>query len=318
MISVFIGGCPRSGTTMLGSLLGAHPLGAALPESQFKIEAVRGLSGEEDAAARARQIRHALRSHRFTGWHSALSIIDPQELERGSHREQIDSLVRAYLRTIGRDDAHFVVDHTPSNKNFFPTLNDLYPDARFIHMVRDGRAVASSVLKKDWGPNTCLVAAYWWLSHLAHGLAAERALGPERLLRVRYEDVLADPEREMASIGRWLGIEFSEGIVEPDTDGLDVRSQAFNPLAARAPVPERANAWRDMLSPRQVEMFESATRDMLGYLGYEADFGLSARVPGKRDWSVAGLEELFKGAANLCLYQFRRQRLKRKAAIGKD
>jgi hypothetical protein len=255
-----------------------------------------------------------LRSHRFTGWHRALSLVKAEDLEKGSFRKQIDLLVNAYLGTIGREAADFVVDDTPSNKNFFMTLRDLYPEARYIHIVRDGRAVANSVLKKDWGPNTCLLAAYWWQNHLAHGLAAEQALGPERILRVRYEDILNDPQGELAAICAWLGIEYSDHMLEPGANSLDVRASTFNPLASRKPEPARAHAWRSALTRRQVEVFESATRDMLRYLGYEMDFGAGARAASKKELVLIALEEVVMATKNFPLYHFRRQRLKRRVA----
>ncbi len=303
---------------MLGSLLGAHPRGATLPESQFKLEAMRGAMIHANAKTRAQRLRNLLRSHRFTGWHRALSTVKSEDLEKGSYRQQIDILVSAYLRVIGKEDADFVVDDTPSNKNFFLTLGELYPKARFIHIIRDGRAVANSVLQKDWGPNTSFFAAYWWQYHLAHGLAAEEALGPERVLRVCYEDVLNDPQGELAKICAWLGIEYSERMLEPSAYTLDVRAATFNALAQRGPEPGRAHAWRSRLSSRQVEVFESATRDMLHYLGYGMDFGAGARTASKREVVLAGLKELFKGTTNFSLYHFRRQRLKHGVASKND
>jgi hypothetical protein len=299
---------------MLGSLLGAHPRGVSLPESQFKVEAMRGGVIDASAKTRAHRLRHLLRSHRFTGWHQAFSKVKAEDLEEASYRQQIDLLVSAYIATIGKEDADFVVDDTPSNKNFFLTLSELYPEARFIHIIRDGRAVANSVLQRDWGPNTSLLAAYWWQYHLAHGLAAEKSLGPERVLRVRYEDVLDDPQGELAKICSWHGIEYSERMLEPVANTLDVRAAAFNPLAKRGPQPERAHAWRDTLSSRQVEVFESATGDMLSYLGYETHFGAGARSASKRELVLAGAKELIKGAINIPLYYFRRQWLKHRVA----
>lgn len=298
---------------MLGSLLGSHPRGATLPESQFKMESIRGAMLDASAGTRAQRLRHSLQSHRFTGWHSALSMVGAEDLEKGSYRQQLDLLVRAYLRATDKEDADFIVDHTPSNKNFFLTLGELYPEARFIHMIRDGRAVANSVMQRDWGPNTSLLAAHWWQHHLALGLAAEEALGSERIRRVRYEGLLDDPQGELSKICDWLGIEYSNRMLEPGANALDVRSATFNALAGRAPEPGRAHAWRSALSSRQVEVFESASSDMLHYLGYEMEFGTGARAVSKKEVILTGLKELITGTTNFLQYHFRRQRLKYRA-----
>ena len=237
-------------------------------------------------------------------------MVEAEDLEQGSYREQIDVLVRAYLSTIGKPDSEIVVDHTPSNKNRFLTLGAMYPKARFIHLVRDGRAVANSVMQRDWGPNTIVLAAYWWQYHLAHGLAAEQALGPERILRVRYEDILEDPRSALSRICEWLEIEYSDRMLDPGANTLDARAATFNARANRAPEAGRALAWRSELSGRQVEVFESATGDMLHYLGYKMEFGADARVASRSELALAGLTELVKGTANVLLYHLRRQRLK--------
>ena len=72
-------------------------------------------------------------------------------------------------------------------------LNEEFPKAKYIHLLRDGRAVANSVLSLDWGPNTIPVAARSWVKNVSYGLAAESFFNNEKILRVKYENLTLKP-----------------------------------------------------------------------------------------------------------------------------
>ena len=65
--------------------------------------------------------------------------------------------------------------------------------------------MAASLLPLDWGPNNTLHAAEYWLAHTAPGLAAESELGAERVLRVKYEDLVSQPESALQRIASFAG-----------------------------------------------------------------------------------------------------------------
>jgi hypothetical protein len=307
MRPIFIGGCPRSGTTLLGTVLGAHPACCPVPEAQFKIEALSGLSRDARPAQGWRALEKALESRRFHGWKSAREEVARDGIDGvRSYAELIDRLVSAYVGSVGKGEAAHWIDDTPSNKNFLPTLLGLFPDARAIHIVRDGRAVAHSVMNRDWGPNTVLTAALWWLGHLSHGLAAERSLLSSRITRVHYEALVRRPRETLAELCRWLGLEYSERMLDSRFYTVDSRSATFNPLTKSAPRDDRADAWRRALSPRQIEIFEAETKEMLAYLGYPMEYGPHARKASFAERSRAGMTELGKGAARWAAFRARR------------
>ncbi|HEU4686953.1 MAG TPA: sulfotransferase, partial [Vicinamibacterales bacterium] len=245
MKPIFIGGCPRSGTTLLATVLGAHPLCCPVPESQFKIESLRGLPPDHEPAQALHNLQASLRSSRFHSWRPAAKRLREDSVDLvGSYPEVIDQLVSAYAELAGHRVASHWIDGTPSNKNYFPTLLRLFPDARAVHIVRDGRAVANSVLKRDWGPNTVMTAAWWWLGHLAHGLAAEQGLPRDRIRRVHYEALVLRPKDTLVSLCEWLGLEYSERMLDSRFYTVDSRAAEFNPLTVQAPREDRAEAWR--------------------------------------------------------------------------
>jgi Sulfotransferase family len=92
------------------------------------------------------------------------------------------------------------IEMTPSAVLVAPTLLRLFPDARLIHALRDGRDVACSVIGLPWGPNELLEALDWWADKLQRGfeaVAAAEAVAPGRLLTLRLGN-LAEADREGA------------------------------------------------------------------------------------------------------------------------
>jgi Sulfotransferase family len=278
MRPLFIGGCERSGTTMLGTMLGCHSQCLCVPESQFLDALLAGGSAKKPAADPRRTLARIAADERYRlFW--ALPI-DP---ETGNDRElstpagALSWLVRAYGRRVGRESPALWVDHTPTNFRRGRTLLRMFPEARFIHLVRDGRAVAASLLPLDWGPNNSLQAAEFWMARCASGLAAELELGTERVLRVRYEDVLTEPEITLRRIASFAGLDYEPAMAAGGGSRPSRYHEQQHRLVGEAPDPTRIEEWRQVLSSRDIEIFEAEAAEFLEALGYASTFGLSAR-----------------------------------------
>jgi hypothetical protein len=207
-------------------------------------------------------------------------------------------LVRQYGRSQGKEMAQVWVDQTPVNFRRVLTLLRLFPEARFIHLVRDGRAVAASLLALDWGPNDTFLAAEYWMARCAAGLAAETQLGPERVLRVRYEDILEQPESTLRRIATYAGLNFEPGMLQ----GVGLEAGPYHKrqhrLVGAPPDRTRADAWRTSLSPRQVEIFEAQAGDFLSLLGYEPVLGIRARPANRVQIFQLRLSDLVRRIGN--------------------
>lgn len=277
---VFIGGCDRSGTTLLGSLLGGMRGCVVVPEAQFVTECWHAVCRK--AGWRTQELSELIGQH----WRFRLWKMDLQGFESDApgnseaYADVIRRIVAAYVVRNGQDPSGLWVDHTPSSLRYAMTLNTLFPAAKFVHIVRDGRAVAASVLKLDWGPNTIVRATRWWMEKLSHGLAAEAALGPERVIRLRFEDLVRHPQAVLNNVCQFLGIAFDERALAAGQWATPEYSRDQHRLVGQSPVPGRADAWQDLLNSREIEIFEYLSGDLLGLLGYEPVFGPAARSVG--------------------------------------
>lgn len=273
---VFIGGCPRSGTTLLGAMLGVGPRLLTVPEAWFKMR----LLAHVDAAGLV-DTRTALdglrRDDRFALWRVPLPSDDgvPRMVPA---RDLLTWLVLRFGARSDKPTPAVWVDHSPSNVRHALTLAQVFPEARFIHLVRDGRAVAASVLPLDWGPNRASEAASWWGTHVAMGLAAERRLGSERVRLVRFEDLVARPADVLEDVCDWLDVPFDARMLDRRDYHVSAYTVTQHDRVPQAPDPARIDAWRTDLAPRQVEDFEYVTWELSAYLGYELVHGARARI----------------------------------------
>ncbi len=282
---IFVCGCPRSGTTLLGAMLGAHPECVAIPETQFLLDA-RGAVDRGEVASSPSAVLSWIRQHpRFRLWRFEIEPAafegqpspdeDPRALEH-----VMRAVAGAWAERQGRTGCRFWVDHTPTHARYGSTLRRLFPQARFLHLVRDGRGVAASVAPLDWGPANPVAAARWWAEQVAHGLALESAAG-EGVLRVRFEDLVTDIEPTLRRICEHLGLELQASMRRADGFLPPGYSRRQHSLVGRAPDASRAGAWRSTLTNRQIEIFESQSGDLLRHLGYQPVFGTRARGPGR-------------------------------------
>ncbi len=275
---VFIGGVPRSGTTMLGAMLGAAPGCQVTPESQFKIEALRLIPDPPAPSDWPILTGFLGKQRRFRCWG-----LDEARLRSAAvpsaYPAFLQILVELYAQNNGRPRPACWIDHTPENLKYAATLAGLFPRARFIHLLRDPRAVAASMLAVDWSQKQAHGAARSWLRQVACGLAAETAL-PGRVLRVRFEDLVTAPEPELRRICDFCGLDYDPAMAAGGKFKVPAGSGRQHALVGRPPRAERISAWRQELSSREIEIIEWVCGDLLTLLGYRPDYGVPARPPG--------------------------------------
>lgn len=155
-------------------------------------------------------------------------------------------------------------DKTPHYLGRYDTLASLFPDARFVYLVRDGRDVALSLLGRKWGPNNVYAAARYWrdLNTLPETMRARLDNGEIPLFR--YETLLEEPRREIARLYEFLN--------EP----MDERKLASLAATARA---DNGGRWRERMSRRQLRDFGAAANITLEALGYETIPSLPLETP---------------------------------------
>lgn len=210
---LFVGGTGRSGTHPVARLIGRHSRYHYISrEMHFHVD--RG--GLPDLLAGRVKLDRFLRNMRGYWWQRpgprggtiGLSgkVPEPafeaalEEFERTFRWDPTQAsarLVSALLDPLAEEAGKPAwVEQTPWNVSAAPTLLAMFPRARVVHMVRDGRDVACSVVTRNWGPKSPVRAIRWWEKRMRAAAAGERGIPPDRLLVVGFERLVStDRER---------------------------------------------------------------------------------------------------------------------------
>lgn len=191
---LFIIGCPRSGTTWMQLLLAQHPGIATAPETQifaYYLEPMRQQWAHEQANAGR------------SGSAGLSRLLSEQEFEMLCRTNAEFVLERIKARN---PDAEVVAEKSPKHALQADFIQRLYPDAYFLHVVRDPRDACASLLAASrgwgagWAPHNVIDAARMWRDHVNAARQASRG----NFLEVKYEDLSNEAASELAAIHEWL------------------------------------------------------------------------------------------------------------------
>jgi sulfotransferase family protein len=252
---VFLVGARRSGTVWLQSALAVHPEVMAVPTETYLFT-----NGVEPLA---KLFQHS----------------SPSSIAVGStymERDEFLAAVRAFcdrvflsLRAQLQPAARLIVERTPWHSRVLPLIGSVYPDARVIHIIRDGRDVARSLLRRDWGPDTMAEAAEEWRSSVELARTASAELAHYR--ECRYEDLVADPVPGVEALLEWLGLTVDDETRE------QLSLQLHTPVNLLPGEQPGAGKWRDDLSPEDLATFNDIAGGLMAELGYSRDVPEPAR-----------------------------------------
>lgn len=257
---VFLLGCPRSGTTLLQTMLAAHPQVVSFPESHFFRSLLRrqrvlrfaGLASPEAGA-------------RLAGFVEELRRPDLQALLPGT-AIRAEPHVRAFLAVLDRlateKGASVWVEKTPGHLRHLRWIEHYVPGARFVHVVRNGRDVVASLYDvsqtnpRVWGGFRSLeLCAERWIEDVEISC---RCVGRPLHTIVRYERLVSEPEAELRAICAFLGLEFDEAMLERRADAaqaLLLPGETWKE-GARGPVQPPERKFARLLDAAQREYIE--------------------------------------------------------------
>jgi hypothetical protein len=310
---LFIGACPRSGTTLLRVMLDNHPDLAIPQETNF----VRPLWWRR---VRFGDLRDPANRRRVAEWIFTGKGVRGGRLRDGgiSRRDAISrvadapptvgSIVQACLQLYA--EVHGKPrwgDKRPAYSGFIGMLFEMFPDAQYINVVRDPRGAVASQIPMGWdAPEVALPAATarWEAAVHRTDHFAER-LRPDQFMDLRYEDMVSDPHAVLERVCAFAGLRADDAVETMIRRPSSSASKRVGEPISTASV-ER---WRERLHPHQVALIERATAPLLDRFGYRPAEDLGADVTprderelarqrryARRDWRRSRQGELLRRA----------------------
>lgn len=272
---LFVVGCGRSGTTLLRSMLDAHPDLSLSNEARFPVSMAR---------TRARYERQGFLLDRFIDdlydLPRARSRFVEWSIERGVLQDHLatetpQSLPEAVHSVYGllasKEGKSFYGDKAPGYTLYMNHLAETYPGSKFVHIVRDGRDVAAAFFDAPFGPSTAPHAALYWRDRVRSARSAGQQVGPDRYLEVSYESLVDRPAEVLRNVCEFVGLEYCAEMLRyfeaADKLKADVGRMGHHESLQRS-LTRGLRDWRSELPESSVHMFEVVAGDALTEFGY--------------------------------------------------
>lgn len=187
-----------------------------------------------------------------------------------SYRDLVNAIFGEYAKRNGKDRWG---DKTPSYVSELDILWNLFPGCRIVHLVRDGRDVAASLGRLEWGSGHIpTVAEDWrWKTTLAHKIGA--VLG-EHYLEVRYEDLVLSTEETLRTICAFLKEPFHGDMLDFHVTAekeMPSESMKWHRTSVQAPDDRKVSMWKRQMSLSDRIIFEQIAGATLDLFGYERE-----------------------------------------------
>jgi hypothetical protein len=275
----FIVGAGRSGTTLLRLILTGHTRLHIPPETWFLRDLVRDcpLAGALTQAQVERAVSLMVRHERWPDLAMPEALLRTQAaaLTDPSLADVVGLVHRHLLQSAGKQRFG---DKTPHYFAIVPALATMYPDAKFMYLVRDGHDVAISWVDAGWQRH--YEPGFEWPAAMA-ALRRDRAALPGRVLTIRYEDLVQSPIPTMRQVCGFLGETFEPAMLDwgSRTHAIAERDRHLHGRLQEPLTRESVGAWRRRLTTLECFGIEACLHRELRDAGYDVRFQSPAWRP---------------------------------------
>jgi Sulfotransferase family len=270
---IIVLGCPRSGTTLMQIMLHSHRRIAIPPETRFVLPVYRRrlrFGDLEQAANRRRLARFIVRGRgrRFFD----LGLDERETIRRivagpPTLGSALAIVFQAYAERFGRSRWG---DKRPAYYAYLDVVMRLFPDAQIVSLVRDPRDCVASLKQMPWWKRDSYHSVLAWAQAIDFTDEAARTW-PGAVMRVQYERLVTDPERELTVLCAALGETYDRAMAEPEQlAAVAVPERKYWHENTRTrPRDHRIGRWEADLEPWEVGLCETVLAERMERYGYE-------------------------------------------------
>lgn len=237
---IFLVGAERSGTTLLRLMLDHHPHISFYSEFEYAVDLIK--DGNYPNLNQYYEFLETDRIFQTSGFTIDNKLNYPQ-------------LVDSFLRQKRQRDGKTIIGATVHRH--FDRLLAIWPNARFIHILRDARDVARSCIGMNWAGNVW-TGVERWLEAEQLWVQLQQQLTSQQYIQVRYESLITEPVANLTTLCEFMGKSYDGAMLSyPETTTYSLPKAS---LLAQ---------WRNKLSEREIQLIEARVGDMLEERGYE-------------------------------------------------
>jgi len=272
---VFVVGVDRSGTTLLNMMLDAHPDLLITYEQRTIITFYKKLTSYGDLSLEKNRIELitdilADKNVKLNFPNASLADFDLNECQ--TFTNIIKNLYGIALEEQGK---LIWGDKDPIYTQHIEILNEIFPNAKFIHLIRDGRDVALSLVTKKWGPTTFTNAIMYWERTIHMTRRLLRMINNAQTIELKYEDLVTEPEANLRKLCEFLQLEYNDKMLNSYSakalNNAIVKTQVsgIHKNVLDKPNTSQLFKWKKNLNTIDQSIAWEYAGGELGYFGYE-------------------------------------------------
>lgn len=241
---VFVVGSPRSGTTLMCQMIDAHPrIFAPYWETGLFVRFADMMTNHLAWIFKEHRASFPLKRQEVVDW----------------IRESVQALFARFAAACGKSRW---AEKTPAHVFHVDLIHEVFPDAQFVHMIRNGRDVVRSLQNMSWAPRRIRWSVRRWADSVRAGRAHGARLPPGLYTEVRYEDLVAQPEGTLRRLCDFLGEPYAEQMLAFHDPENNSWHYPFEPLK-----PGPVNVYKP-LGPLERLLFRRYAGGLMRELGY--------------------------------------------------
>ena len=310
----FIVGADRSGTTMLRLMLNQHAELLVPQETWFMIDLMNELPLTDPLTELQKQ-----RAYELIVTHKRWSDLGIRDYDLAIGIETLaQPTLGALLETVfgqllNRTTKRRWGDKTPEYVIEIARLHEVFPQAQFIHVIRDARDVCLSLLRKRWRGTRTPNVARFWANYVHRGITAGRSLPDKLYLEIHYESLVQNTVNTLGSVCEFLGVDFNPAMMffyESANENIAPWERDLHKKVMRPPCLDDVYRWRTESSMLQVMAVEALAGTVMDEVGQRKFFEGPAKL---MPWVFKVLEGIFFRtlAVRRCLKKLVRQGVQR-------
>jgi hypothetical protein len=288
----FILGRPRSGTTLLRTLFDAHPNVTIPVECSFLINMSQKYKNVKNWTSDLLMefFEDAQKHIKFKSWDLDLDKVKADLLEcegKNTFQNVCKVIYFNFNSLFPKEDIRWIGDKNPVYAKYAPELLKLFPEVKFIHLIRDPRDNIISLKAMDFEMPSVALIAYRW-EYSARKLYYFKKKHPGNFYTIRYEDLVSDPTRYYREMCDYLSIPYYESVFDfykkqdealkkfDSNIVLKYHKSLLSPINT-----SKVDRWKTELSEREIRIAESVAGRWTEVYGYERRYrkpGLNARL----------------------------------------
>lgn len=290
----------RSGTTLLQTMLDSHPHICAPLESRFVLHLKQKYQNKKhwNSKLKAQFIKDLFLEQKMVLlWELDLENLKkrianlPEKTTYGEICKQVYVSSKSFHP---KENSKLIVDKNPIYAIMIPLLKEIYPDAKFIHLVRDYRGNVNSIFNLFKKISIKKLGQSWVMTNKE--IEKEKSFQPENFITLRYEDLLDNPERELTRLTDFFGLEFHPNMLNyheriseaisayvnrsPNEKVRIVREIGIATVHKNLSKPLKnsfKDKWKETFSKKQIEILEQYCGAFAEKYGYKPTTNLSLK-----------------------------------------